>query len=326
MVDFSRIEMRAAIVLFGALALAAPVVIALDASYYLLVLSRIFILALAATGLNLIMGYGGLVSMGHSLYVGLGAYMVGILASHGVVSGPLHLLIGLAVGAALSTLIGVICVRTSGMAFIMITLAFSQMAYFLVIALKTYGGDDGMVLAARSAFGFIDLENGVALYYAILIVLAAAAFLVARLVHARFGLALRATKSNPKRVVTLGLTPFWYRLVAYVISAELCVVAGFFLANLTKFVSPTYLHWILSGDLIVIVVIGGMGTVLGPILGAIALIVIEEVLTSFSIPLPFGIQSVISAHFLAIIGAFILIIALNFRNGLFSLFSRIGRA
>jgi branched-chain amino acid transport system permease protein len=315
-----RQSVMGALLLIG-IALVPVVAHAVGQPYYITLFNRILILALAAVGLNLILGYGGLVSFGHSLYIGLGAYSVGILASHSVFSGPLQLIVALVLGAVFAILIGLICLRTSGMAFIMITLAFTQMAYFLTLGLKAYGGDDGMPLAVRSQFAFVDLASNTVLYYAIFGVLLVVLFFMSRLVNSRFGMVLRACNTNERRMLTLGYTPLLYRLTAYVISAEICVIAGFFLANLTNFTSPSYLQWTLSGELIVMVVLGGIGTVLGPVVGALALILLEEVLGNFKLGLPWNLDSLISSHLMAFVGAFILVVALYFRDGLYGFFA-----
>ena len=163
----------------------------LDQPYYLVLFSRIMIFALAAVGLNLILGYGAMVSFGHALYLGIGAYTVGILSFHGIINGWLHLAVALAIGLISALIVGAICLRTSGMAFIMITLAFAQMFFFLAVSLRQYGGDDGLPLAARSQFGGVDLNNGTVLFYAIYFVLLATLYLIWRLIHSRFGMVLR---------------------------------------------------------------------------------------------------------------------------------------
>ena len=184
---------------------------------------------------------------------------------------------GLAVGALVAVVIGVVCLRTSGMAFIMITLAFAQMFYFLAISLKTYGGDDGLTIAARSDFGIFALTGNVALYYVAFALLFVVSFGCHRLVHSRFGMVLRGCRSNERRMAALGFPTLRYKLTAYVISALVCVLAGMLLANLTKFASPSYMAWQTSGDLIVMIVLGGMGTLVGPVVGAVALLIFEEV-------------------------------------------------
>jgi branched-chain amino acid transport system permease protein len=279
--------------------------------------SRMLIFALAAVALNLVLGFGGMVSMGHSLYIGVGAYAVGILSFHGIGNGYVHVLVALGAGAVLATLIGLVCLRTTGVAFIMITLAFAQMFYFLMVSLKQYGGDDGYPLSGRSDFGVVDLDNGIVLYYVILALLALVLCAFHRLVHARFGMVLRGTRVNERRMRALGFSTFTYRLVAYVISALVCVLAGVLLANLTRFVSPSYMQWTVSGDILLMVVLGGVGTLMGPVIGAIVWLTLEEVLGSLAIGLPFGADEWVRNHWMAVLGLFVVIVTLVLKQGLY---------
>ena len=305
----------AAALLLG-LGLVPPLAAALDQPYYVTLFTRILIFAIAATGLNLILGYGGLVSFGHAMYMGLGAYAVGLLAHHGVSNGWVQLVAALCAGAAVAWAVGAICLRTSGMAFIMITLAFAQMLFFLMVSLREYGGDDGLPVASRSDFGLFSLADNVALYYSAYALLLALLLALWRLIHARFGMVLRGCKSNERRMAALGFPTLRYKLVAYVISAEVCVLAGMLLANLTKFVAPSYMAWSVSGELIVMIVLGGMGTLIGPVAGAAALLLLEEVLSSFKIGVPW-LDTLVSQHWLALIGLFIVAVVLVLKQGLY---------
>jgi branched-chain amino acid transport system permease protein len=275
------------------------------------------ILALAAVGLNLILGYGAMVSFGHALYIGVGAYAVGILSFYGVTNGWLHLLAALVSGLVFSVLIGLICLRSSGVAFIMITLAFAQMFFFLAVSLRTFGGDDGLPLSARSNFGIVDLSNNTVLYYAIFGVLVVTLYAFKRLVHAKFGMVLRGCKMNERRMTAIGFPVLRYKLAAYVISALVCVLAGVLLANLTRFVSPSYMQWTASGELIVMVMLGGMGTLMGPVVGAAVLLVLEEVLSSAKFGLPGGLDNLLATHWLGLIGLFVLVVTLALKQGLY---------
>ena len=292
----------------------------LDQPYYLVLFSRIMIFALAAVGLNLILGYGAMVSFGHAMYLGIGAYTVGILSFHGITNGWLHLAVALAIGLISALIVGAICLRTSGMAFIMITLAFAQMFFFLAVSLRQYGGDDGLPLAARSQFGGVDLNNGTVLFYAIYFVLLVTLYLIWRLIHSRFGMVLRGCKSNERRLITLGVPTLRYKLTAYVISALVCVIAGMLLANLTRFCSPSYMQWQMSGELIVMTVLGGMGTLIGPLVGAATLLLIEEALSSFNFNLPWGIDAFVRDHWMGLLGLFILLVALTLNKGIYGYF------
>ena len=287
------------------LALVPVIAAAVGEPYYVTLFTRILILALAAVGLNLILGYGGLVSFGHAMYIGIGVYAVGILAHYGIDNGWIQLAVALGVGALVAVVIGAVCLRTSGMAFIMITLAFAQMVYFLAISLKTFGGDDGLTIAERSDFGLFSLRSNVALYYCAFVVLVASLLGMARLVHSRFGMVIRGGRSNERRMAALGFPMLRYKLTAYVLSALPCVVAGMLLANLTKFAAPSYMAWQASGDLIVMIVLGGMGTVLGPVVGALALIILEEILTSWT------------THWMIVLGPAIVVIVLTAKKGIY---------
>lgn len=285
--------------------------------FYVTLFSRIMIFALAALGLNFILGFGGLVSFGHALYLGVGAYAVGMLSFHGVGNGWAHLAVALLAGVAFSAVIGAVVLRTSGMTFIMITLAFAQMGYFLVVSLKAYGGDDGLTIDNRSSFGLFNLTSNTVLYYVIFLCLAGVLWLFSRLVESRFGMVLRGVRSNERRMLALGFPTFRYKLLAYIISAQVCVVAGFLLANLTKFASPSYMVWQVSGDLIVMIVLGGMSTLFGPIVGAVTFLVVEESLSSLSPGWFPKIEEVLNKHWLALMGIFVILIVLGFRKGLY---------
>jgi branched-chain amino acid transport system permease protein len=296
--------------LVAALVLLPVVTAALGEPFYVTLATRILVFALAAAGLNLVLGYGGLVSFGHALYVGLGAYAVGILAFHGVTSGWAHLAAAVGLSAAIALVTGMVCLRTSGMAFIMITLAFAQMVYFLGVSLKQYGGDDGLQIPARSDFAPLSIESNTALYYFSLVLLLGVLYLSWRLVHARFGRVLRGTKSNARRMRVLGFPILRYQLAAYVLSGVICGVAGLLLANLTRFASPAYAFWTASGDLIVMVMLGGIATIVGPLVGAIVYVVLETVLAGYT------------EHWMLILGPIIVLIALLAKRGLYGLVVR----
>jgi len=291
--------------LLAGLALVPVIASAIGQPFYVTLFTRIVIFALAAVGLNLILGYGALVSFGHAMYIGIGAYAVGILAHHGVASGWVQLGAALIVGAVVALVIGVVCLRTSGMAFIMITLAFAQMFYFLCISLKQYGGDDGLTIASRSDFGVFSLASNTVLYYFSLALLLACLVFFQRLVHSRFGMVLRGCRSNERRMLSFGFPTLRYKLTAYVISALVCVVAGALLANLTKFAAPSYMAWQASGDLIVMVVLGGMGTLVGPVAGAVALLIFEEILAAWT------------THWMIVLGPLIVVIVLTAKKGIY---------
>lgn len=274
--------------------------------YFLLSLfTRVVILAMAATTLNLIMGYGGMVSFGHAAYIGVGGYAVGILAHEGINSGFVQWPVAIAVSALAALVIGALCLRTRGVYFIMITLAFAQMIYFVAVALDRYGGDDGLTIYQRSQFGdLIDLSNKTFFYYLCIAFLGGTIYLVHRLVNSRFGMVIQGARSNDRRMRAIGFPTFRYRLTCFVIAGTLCGLAGALLANHTDFISPAMMHWTRSGDLIVMVVLGGMGAVFGPLIGAVALLVLEELLSG------------VTEYWQIILGPLLLLVVLFARGGI----------
>ncbi len=250
----------------------------LDQPFYVDMASRIMIFAIAALSLDLILGFGGMVSFGHAAYIGVGAYCVGILAYHGVENGWVQFATAIAVCAGVAALIGAVCLRTTGVYFIMITLAFAQMLFFLGVSLEAYGGDDGLP-SVRSDFGFgLNLYDSDQFYYLVFAVLVVAFVICRRLVDSRFGLVVRGTRSNAARMQAIGYQTYLYRLACFVIAGVICGIAGALFANWNEFASPDYMHWTRSGELIIMVVLGGMATLLGPILGATAFLLLEEYL------------------------------------------------
>jgi branched-chain amino acid transport system permease protein len=295
-----------------------PVVAALAGQpFYVTLVSRMMIFALAALGLNLILGYGAMVSFGHALYIGVGAYAVGIMSFHGISNGYAHVAVALVAGLVLATVIGLVCLRASGVAFIMITLAFAQMFYFLAVSLKQYGGDDGYAIATRSNFGMIDIGNNTVLYYVIYAVLMLTLFVFSRLIHARFGMVLRGSKANERRMRAMGFPTLGFKLIAYVISALVCVLAGVFLANLTRFVSPSYMQWTVSGEILLMAVLGGVGTLVGPIVGACVWLTLEEILSSINLGLPWGLDEFVRNHWLGVLGIVVIVVAVALKEGLY---------
>jgi len=295
------------LLLLATLAAVPAIAHAVDQPFYVAFFARIIVYAIAASALNLALGYGGLVSFGHSLFFGLGAYCVALPVFHGIGSGWIHLVLCLAVCGVTALLTGIVSLRTSGIAFIMITLAFAQMGYFLTVSLKKYGGDDGLSLAQNSQFGPLNLASTEAVYAVAFAVLVLATWWLARLRAAPFGMALRAARQNARRVNAAGLPVVHYQLAAYVMSGMLCGVAGLLLANLNSFASPSTMAWTVSGELIVIVVLGGMGSVFGPLLGAIAFLGLEEILKGTT------------EHWMAIFGPLIVLMALAGKAGLVGL-------
>ncbi len=268
-------------------ALALPWVLrAIGAEFYQSLASRIVVAAIAATSLNLVLGYGGMVSFGHAAFVGLGAYVTAIMISEGVVSGLAHLLVTLGVTALVALAIGAVSLRTRGVYFIMITLAFAQMLFYLANSVKGYGGDEGLNIRARSFFGLagwgFDLKNPLAMYYLALAVLVALLVALARFVPSRMGRAVLALRDDDVRAEALGFPTYRYKLVIFVVAACLGSVAGSLSVNLQGYVSPNALNWTQSGTLMVMVILGGVATVWGGLLGAAALLLLEEVFSSYT--------------------------------------------
>jgi branched-chain amino acid transport system permease protein len=283
-----------------------PVYAALIGNYFLMSLfTRIVILAMAAVSLNLIMGFGGMVSFGHAAYLGIGGYAIGILAKEGINSGFLQWPLALAMSALFALAVGALSLRTRGVYFIMITLAFAQMVYYVAIGLDRYGGDDGMTIYKRSQFSdLINLSNKTAFYYLCLVLLLVAVYIVWRIVNSRFGMVIQGARSNDRRMRAIGFPTYRYKLVCFVIAGTMCGLAGALLANHTDFISPAVMHWTRSGDLIVMAVLGGMGTVFGPVIGAVALLVLEEVLSG------------VTEYWQIIMGPIFLLVVLFARGGI----------
>jgi branched-chain amino acid transport system permease protein len=208
------------------------------------------------------------------------------------------------------------------MAFIMITLAFGQMAYYVAVTLRDYGGDDGMAIPARSDFGLVPLADNAVLYWVIFLLLLLVLSAKQRLVRSPFGLVLRGIRINPRRMAALGYPTLRYQLAAYVLSALVCALAGVLLANLTRYMSPSYLQWQVSGELVMMIVLGGMAAVIGPLYGALALLVLEESLVSFPLPLPWGLDAIVAKHPMVVVGLFIVAVAIGMKSGLHGLLAR----
>ena len=257
-----------------------PLYVALTGDRFMLTLfTRIVILAMAAVSLNLILGYSGMMSFGHAAYLGLGGYTTAILSFEGVHSGFIQWPAAIAVSALFALAVGALSLRTRGVYFLMITLAFAQMAYYLASGMARYGGDDGLSLESRSTFaGLIDLSDKTTFYYLCLLLLFASIMLVWRLTNSRFGMVLQGVRSNETRMSAIGYPTFRYKLTGFVIAGTLCGLSGALIANHTDFVSPSMMFWTRSGDLIVMVVLGGMGTLFGPVFGALALLFLEQFL------------------------------------------------
>ncbi len=292
-----------------------PLLATLSGKQYLADLAaRIMIFGVAALALDLVVGYGGLISFGHAAFVGIGAYAVGILSAHGI--GDALIALPVAVGAAMLFAwgTGLVCLRTRGAYFIMITLAFGQMVYFIATSLAPYGGDNGLTIAARNTVaGLPLLKSDRALYYVIFAALVATYAFCRTLVASRFGRVLRGARENATRMATIGFGVERFRLVAYVISGALGGLSGFLLGNSTEFVSPAYMSWQRSGELIVMVILGGVGTLDGAIIGSAVYLLAEEWLSG------------LIENWKVIFGPFLVLVVLFARGGLVGLAVRLRR-
>jgi len=298
---------RAIVLAAGLVLLAAvpPLAALANQPFYLDLVRRVMIFAIAALSLNLILGYGGMISFGHAAYLGVGAYAVGVLAHYGIHNGFLQWALAIGASALVALAIGAVSIRTSGVYFIMITLAFTQMLYYLGISIAEYGGDDGMRLAVKSQFpGFIDLNDATAFYYLVLAILVLALFLGQRLVDSRFGMVIRAARSNEVRTRSIGFSPYPYRLAAFVIAGAVCGLAGALLVNHTAYLTPEFMNWTRSGELMFMVILGGMASIAGPVLGAFALLLVEDALSGWT------------QHWQLVLGPLLVLSVLFLRRGL----------
>jgi branched-chain amino acid transport system permease protein len=291
---FSSWSLKLVIVaaLVAALALVPILAIAFSAPFYTALFTRLIILAIAATSLNLILGFGGMISFGHAAFLGIGAYAVGIPAYYESFNGYWQFGLAIFFSALYALVTGAISLRTKGVHFIMITLAFSQMLYFAVVSVDEYGGDDGMVIFSRSDFGPLgSIDDPVTLYYVSLVLLLGSIYLVHRIVNSRFGMVVRGAKTNEQRMQAVGFNTYAYKLTCYVIAGVMAGIAGALLGNFTNFISPEMMNWVRSGELIFMVILGGAGSIFGPLLGASAFLLVEEALSLITIywQLPFGI-------------------------------------
>lgn len=304
------------------LALLPPLAGLADEPFMVSLASRILIYAIAAVSLDLILGFGAMVSLGHAAFFGAGAYVVGILAFHafeGVpladgpipVSGTNNALVSwplaVIVSALLATVIGALSLRTSGIHFIMITLAFAQMLFYFFDSLEAYGGDDGLSLWSRNDLAGLDLGDDTTFYYVCLGSLAMFMLICQRLVNSRFGMVIRGCAQNERRMRALGFPTYRYKLLCFAIAGAGAGLAGALIANQTEYVSPGLLHWTRSGELLVMVILGGMGTLIGPVLGAAVLLLGEDLLAIFT------------EHWQLYLGPLLILVVLTTRRGVYGL-------
>lgn len=287
--------------------------------------TRIIIVAIAASSLNLILGYGGMISFGHAAFYGVGGYVVGILFAHartgealwGFIPGATDMAITLpaaiVVCGLLALVLGAISLRTAGVQFIMITLAFAQMVFYLFVSLKAYGGDDGLSIRRRNELFGMDMRDDTSFYFLTLAAGLLWFWFTSRLVNSRFGLVLQGIRQSERRMAAIGVSTYRYKLVAYVIGGMGAGLSGALMANYARFVSPDMLNWMQSGELMIMVILGGVGTLLGPAIGAAVLLVLESVLAAWT------------EYWALALGLFLLLVVLFWRGGLNGLLSRIGR-
>lgn len=291
-----------------------------DEPYLISFGSRLLIYALAAVSLDLLLGYGRMISLGHAAFVGIGAYVIGIFHFHSFEATPVFsspfllsgsenglLVLPLAILAASfgALIIGALSLRTTGMHFIMITLAFAQMLYYFFVSLEKYGGDDGLSLYSRNSLPLLDLGNDLHFYYLCLASLCLFLFFTCRLVNSRFGLILRGAGTNDRRIKGLGIHANSYKLVTFMIAGGGAGLAGALLANQTEYVSPGLMHWTLSGELMVMVLLGGLGTLFGPVLGAAVFLLLEEGLAMYT------------EHWMVYMGPLLVLTVIFAKRGLF---------
>ena len=265
------------LLLIATAAAAFPLVmLAIDQQFYISFATRILIYAIAAASLNLVLGYGGMVSFGHAAFFGAGAYVVGILSTEGLTSLWIAWPMAIAVAALAALVIGAISLRTRGVYFIMITLAFAQTMYYVFVSMKAYGGDDGLLLPARSTGLGVSLANDFVWYYLVLALLAVILYLLHRLLRSRFGRVIEAIRENETRATAIGYPVYRYQLLCFVISGAIAGLAGALIANQTSYVGPALLHWVQSGTLMIMVILGGVGRFWGGPVGAAVLLALEE--------------------------------------------------
>ena len=276
-----------------ALALLPLAALAIGQGFYVVFATRVLIYALIATSLNLLIGYGGMVSFGHAAFVGAGAYTVAVLMPTGIASAWLLWPASLLAGALLAFVIGAVSLRTRGVGFIMITLALAQMTYYLVLSLRVLGSDDGLTLSMRPSLGFVDLGRDATFYYVALAVLLATLAAMRALLNAPLGRALRGIRDNETRMEAIGFPTYRLKLLVFVIAGAAAGLGGGPLASLNGLVGPNLLHWTESGLLMIMVILGGSGRLLGGVIGAVVLLGAEEAIAEHTIHWPLGIGAML---------------------------------
>ncbi|MDR0809949.1 MAG: branched-chain amino acid ABC transporter permease [Gemmobacter sp.] len=297
---------------------------AMDQTAFLSLATRILVYGIAAASLNFVLGYGGMVSFGHAAFFGIGGYVVGILYQHhdtetllwGFLPGTNQMLITLPLAVLVSGLaaaaIGALSLRTGGVQFIMITLAFAQMLFFLFVSLKTYGGEDGIIVRRTNELPFLNMRDKTVLYWVVLAIALTFFFGLRRLIRSSFGTVISGIRQNERRMAALGVPVYRYKLYAFMLSGTGAGLAGALMVNVLRFASPDMMHWTKSGELMIMVILGGVGTLLGPFLGAGVFLMLESWLAS------------LSEHWPLAMGLILLALVLGSRGGIMALLGRIG--
>lgn len=319
-----RKETIGLLALFAALALVPFIADLSGQSSLIRLVGQILIFGIAASSLNFILGYGGMVSFGHAAFFGIGGYVVGVMYHHfdagtaflGVIPGTDQMLITLplaiVVAGLAAALVGALSLRTSGVQFIMITLAFAQMFFFLIVSLKTYGGEDGIMVRRTNDLPFLNMRDKATLYWVILCVTGLYYLGMRRLVQSSFGAMIAGIRQNERRMAALGISTYRYKLAAFVLSGMGAGLAGALMVNFLRFASPDMMHWTRSGELMIMVILGGVGTLLGPFIGAAALVSLETSLAQMT------------EHWHLYIGLILLVVVLATKGGLLGLIRKIG--
>ena len=314
--------MRRALLLLVVLLFFPLAMSAMDQLFYVSFASRVLIYAIAATSLNLVLGYGGMISFGHAAFLGTGAYVASIFVAEGLTSAWLAWPAAVGAAAAAAWLIGAVSLRTRGAYFIMITLALAQMMFYLVNSMKAYGGDEGLSLPRRAELGLgLDSGNEVVFYYVVLFFLSLLIFLLHRLVNARFGRVMLAIRENPARAEAVGFPVYRYQLACFVIAGAAGGLAGALLASHGRYVNPSVLHWTQSGTLMIMVILGGVGRLWGGALGAFVLLGLEHLIADYPVAWLAALAPNYQQHSGLGVGLVLLAIVLFAPQGIAGLFS-----
>jgi branched-chain amino acid transport system permease protein len=251
-------------------------------TYYTRFATQIAIYGMAALSVDLLLGYTGLITFGQAALFGVGAYAAGMLTVYGVTEAVVVWPCAVAVSMLVALAIGALSLRTRGFQFIMVTLAFAQMAYYFAQSLRNWGGDDGFTVPQRDHLGPLSLADHTTFYYVVLVLLVLVAALAHRIVRSQFGMVIRGIRDNERRVAAIGFPPYPYKLVVFVIAGGIAGLAGALMANHAKFVSPATMSWQLSGELLAMVILGSANSLIGPILGAAFFLTFRDVLSDFT--------------------------------------------